>query len=50
MNQRSVFVKKIREAKAQLETAGAIHKKDLLRNIRRMEKELKIYDSYHKGG
>lgn len=46
---REDYVEKIRKAKAQLGTAGVIHKKDLQRYIRRLEKELRIYDRYHRG-
>jgi hypothetical protein len=46
---REDYVKKIMKAKAQLGTAGVIHRKDLQRYIRRLEKELRIYDSYHRG-
>lgn len=40
---------RLRKAKAELKTAGPIHRKDLQRYIRRLEKELRIYDSYHRG-
>ena len=46
---REEHVDRIRAAKAELKTAGAIHKKDLQRYIRRLEKELRIYDNYHRG-
>ena len=46
---REDYVEKIRKAKEQLGTAGVIHKKDLQRYILRLEKELRIYDSYHRG-
>ena len=46
---RDEHIAKIRAAKAELKTAGPIHRKDLIRYIRRMEKELRIYDSYHRG-
>lgn len=39
---------KIRAAKTELKTAGAYHRHDLLKHIHRMQKELKIYDYYHK--
>lgn len=42
-------IEKIRAAKAELKTAGPIHRKDLSRYIRRLEKELRIYDGYHRG-
>ena len=46
---REEHVARIRAAKDELKTAGAIHKKDLQRYIRRLEKELRIYDNYHRG-
>ena len=47
---RDELVSKIRNAKAELPTAGVIHRRDLLKHIHRMEKELKIYDYYHRKG
>lgn len=46
---REELVKKIRAAKEELKTAGTIHRKDLQKHIRRMQKELRIYDEYHGG-
>lgn len=46
---REEHVEKIRTAKNELKTAGTIHRKDLQRYIRRLEKELRIYDSFHRG-
>lgn len=46
---RDEHVERINAAKEQLKTAGPIHREDLQRYIRRMEKELRIYDSYHRG-
>lgn len=46
---RDEHIKKIMAAKEELKTAGMIHRKDLQRYIRRLEKELLIYDSYHRG-
>jgi hypothetical protein len=46
---RREHIAKIKAAKSELKTAGAIHRKDLQRYIRRLEKELRIYDSYHRG-
>ena len=48
MSEREKHVEKIRRAKRELETAGAIHKKDLQKYIYRMERQLRIYDRYHK--
>lgn len=39
---------KLQAARDELATAGAIHAKDLRRQIKRMEKELRIYDRYRK--
>ena len=36
----------IRSAKEQLKTAGPHHRRDLLKYIHRMQKELMIYDKY----
>jgi len=38
----------IRAAKQELKTAGPHHRRDLLKHIHRMEKELRIYIAYHK--
>jgi hypothetical protein len=37
---------KIREAKQELKTAGPRHRRDLMKHIHRMQKELMIYDKY----
>lgn len=44
MNQREILVRKIRQAKADLKTAGVIHRRDLQKHIRRMERELRDCD------
>ena len=36
----------IRAAKDELKTAGPLHRRDLLKYIHRMQKELLIYDKY----
>jgi hypothetical protein len=36
----------IRAAKEELKTAGPLHRRDLLKYIHRMQKELLIYDKY----
>lgn len=46
---REEHIEKIRKAKAEMKTAGVIHRKDLSRYIRRMEKELREYDRLHRG-
>lgn len=40
---------KIRKAQEELKTAGPIHSRDLQKHIRRMKKQLGIYDRYHRG-
>ena len=40
---------KIRAAKAELPGAGRYHRRDLMKHIHRMEKELRTYDYYRKG-
>lgn len=46
---RKEHAEKIRKAKEELKTAGPVHRKDLQRYIRRLEKELRIFDYYHRG-
>ena len=38
----------IRAAKEELKTAGPHHRRDLMKHIHRMQKELKIYDALHR--
>lgn len=45
---REAYVKKLNAARNELKTAGPIHRKDLTRHIRRMERELRDYDRFHK--
>lgn len=47
---RAAYVAKINAARQQLKTAGSIHRKDLTRHIKRMERELYDYDRFHRGG
>nr|DAR32257.1 MAG TPA: hypothetical protein [Caudoviricetes sp.] len=47
MNQREILVRKIRQAKVDLKTAGVIHRRDLQKHIRRIECELRDYDRFH---
>lgn len=44
MRTRDEHIRKISKAKAELKSAGPIHRSDLSRYIRRLEKELWIYD------
>ena len=46
MTQREEHKVAIRAAKEQLKTAGPHHRRDLLKHIHRMQKELMIYDKY----
>jgi hypothetical protein len=46
LNGREVHKAAIRAAKEQLKTAGPHHRRDLLKHIHRMQKELLIYDKY----
>ena len=46
MNEREKHKDAIRAAKEQLKTAGLHHRRDLLKHIHRMQKELMIYDKY----
>lgn len=43
---REEWLEKIRTAKAELKTAGLHHRRDLIKHIHRMQKELMIYDKY----
>jgi len=45
---REELIQKIDAAKREYEHAGPIHRRDLCKHIRRMEKELRFYDSYHR--
>ena len=47
---RAEYVEQLNYFRQQLKTAGPIHRKDLTRHIRRMERELYDYDRFHKGG
>ena len=43
---RDELVAKIATAKEELEHAGSIHRRDLTKHIRRMERELRDYDRF----
>lgn len=45
-NRRAEYILKIKAANEQLKTAGVIHRRDLVKHIERMEKELHIYDQF----
>lgn len=44
---REELKRKIAAAKEEMQHCGPIHRRDLCKHIRRMEKQLRIYDSYH---
>ena len=44
---RQELTDRIRRAKAEAKSAGPIHRRDLKKHIRRMEKELKDYNRFH---
>ena len=46
---RAEAVEKIRRARAEMQTSGPIHRRDLQRQINRLQKELRCYDRYHRG-
>jgi hypothetical protein len=43
---REELLRKIFNAKMEMRTAGPHHRRDLLKHIHRMQKELTIYDKY----
>lgn len=45
---RDSHISKILSVKEKLKTASGLHKKDLTRQLHRLQKELIIYDKYHK--
>ena len=45
---REELIQKIDAAKREMEHAGPIHRRDLANHIRRMEKELRLNDFYHR--
>lgn len=44
---REEHIHKINSAKAELKTAGPKHKRDLLKHIKRMQREIREYDRFH---
>ena len=44
MDKRQEHIQKIKKAKEELKSAGKIHKRDLIRYIHKLEKELATYD------
>ena len=45
---REQFVQELEAAKAEIKTAGPIHRRDLRKHIRDMEHELRDYDRFQK--
>ena len=45
---RDELIQKIDAAKREMEHAGPIHRRDLAKHIRRMEKELRFFDFSHR--
>lgn len=43
---RAELVERIRQAKAEAACAGPIHRRDMLKHIRRLERELRDYDRF----
>lgn len=48
MDKRQEHLDAIRAAKEQLKTAGPCHRRDLVKHIKRLKKELLVYDAYHR--
>lgn len=46
MTARDIHVQKMKEIKKEMQTSGAIHRKDLNKRLKRMEQELRDYDRY----
>ena len=44
---RSELAERIRKEKEEVITAGEIHRRDLHKHIKRMERELRDYDRFH---
>ena len=49
MTARERHIQKMKEIKKEMQNAGAIHRKDLHRQYRRMLQDLKLYDSLQRG-
>ena len=49
MTARERHIQKMKEIRKEMETAGAIHRKDLDRQYRRMLKDLQVYDELQRG-
>ena len=47
MAKRDEYVREMEAVRERLETAGPCHKRDLMRQLHQMEKDIKTYDLYH---
>ena len=48
MDKRQEYAEKLNAAKEELKNAGCIHRRDLIRQINQMKKDLMIYDRYQR--
>ena len=48
--QKAELISKIESRREEIKTAGAIHRRDLIKNLRRLQKELQDYERFHNGG
>ena len=48
MDSRAEMAGKLARAKSELPTAGKIHRRDLTKHIRRLERELRDYDRFRR--
>lgn len=46
MTQREIHIQKLDKARKELAHAGPVHARDLKKHIRRMERELILYDQF----
>ena len=48
--QKAELISKIESRREEIKTAGAIHRRDLIKNLRHLQKELQDYERFHNGG
>lgn len=48
--QKAELISKIESRREEIKTAGAIRRRDLIKNLRRLHKELQDYERFHNGG
>ena len=46
-SERAVLLKKIQETQAAIQTAGPVHRRDLVRHIQKLNRALRLYDRTH---